>query len=70
MKITSRNQLPGTIVSVTRGPVSAMVKIKVAEGLTISATVTSEAVDELGLKEGMSAVALFKASSVMLALEE
>lgn len=69
MRLAARNQIRGTIVSVTRGPVMAMVKIDIGDGQAISATLTSEAADELDLREGQQAVALFKASSVMLGVE-
>jgi molybdate transport system regulatory protein len=68
MQLSARNQLTGTIVSIVRGPVTAMVKIDVA-GQHVSATLTSEAADELGLIEGMEVVALFKASAVILGVD-
>jgi molybdopterin-binding protein len=69
MKLSARNQLTGTVVSVTRGPVTAMVKIDVGGGQHVSATLTTEGADELGLTEGASVTAIFKASAVMLGVE-
>ena len=66
MKISARNQLAGTIVSVTPGAVNATVKIDIGEGVVITASITNEAVDELGLKAGDSATAIVKASDVMI----
>lgn len=68
MQLSARNQLTGTVVSVTRGPVTALVKLDVG-GQHISATLTTEAADELGLVAGASATAIFKASSVILGVE-
>jgi molybdopterin-binding protein len=68
MQLSARNQLTGTIVSIVRGPVTAMVKLDVA-GQHVSATLTSEAADELGLIEGKEVVAIFKASAVILGVE-
>jgi molybdopterin-binding protein len=69
MKLSARNQLKGTVVSVTRGPVTALVKMDVGGGQHITATLTTEAADELGLKEGSPATAIFKASAVILGVE-
>ena len=68
MQLSARNQLTGTIVSIVRGPVTALVKLDVA-GQHVSATLTSEAADDLGLVEGREVVAIFKASAVILGVE-
>lgn len=68
MDLSARNQLSGTIVSLTRGPVTTLVKMDVG-GQYLSATVTTEAADQMGLIEGRPAVAIFKASSVILGVE-
>lgn len=69
MQLTARNMLKGTVVSVTKGPVTALVKVDVGGGQHVSATVTSESVDELGLAEGKPVTAIFKASAVILGIE-
>lgn len=69
MKLSARNQLTGTIVSVTRGPVTALVKIDVGGGQHISATLTTEAADDLELTAGSPVTAIFKASAVILGVE-
>jgi molybdopterin-binding protein len=69
MKLTARNQLKGTVVSVTRGPVSALVKIDLGGGHHVSATVTTEGVDDLGIAEGKEVTAIFKASAVILGVD-
>jgi molybdopterin-binding protein len=69
MRLSARNQLTGTVVSVTRGPVMALVKIDVGSGQHISATLTAEAADDLELTEGSALTAIFKASAVMLGVE-
>jgi len=68
MRLSARNQLKGTVVSIVRGPVTALVKIDVG-GQHLSATLTAEACDELGLVEGKETVAIFKASAVILGVE-
>lgn len=66
MKISARNQIAGTVLSVTKGATTSHVKLKLTGGETITASITNEAVDELGLKEGMPATAIVKASDVMI----
>jgi molybdopterin-binding protein len=67
MKISARNQIPGKVTAVTKGATTAHVKIDIG-GTTITASITNEAVDELGLKNGSSVKAIVKASDVMVAV--
>ena len=69
MKLSARNQLPGKIVEVKKGATTAHVRIEIAPGKVITASITNEAVDELGLKVGARATAIIKASSVMIAVD-
>jgi molybdate transport system regulatory protein len=66
LKTSARNQLLGTVSEVTRGAVNAEVRLALDAGPTLTAIVTMEAVDDLGLAPGRSAVALIKASSLIL----
>ena len=66
MKISARNQLSGTIASVKEGAVNGVVAIDLGS-TTIKADITMEAIKDLGLKEGMDAVAVVKATNVMFA---
>jgi len=68
MKLSARNRLDGTVVEITRGEAIANVVLDVG-GQRIVASITVEAVDELGLKEGSSATAVIKASDVMIGIE-
>jgi molybdopterin-binding protein len=69
MKLSARNQLKGSVVSVTRGPVTALVKIDVGNGQHITATLTTEAADDLELTAGSEVTAIFKASHVIVGVE-
>ena len=69
MRLSARNQLEGTVVSITRGPVTALVKVDLGGGQHISATLTTEAADDLGLAPGAPVSAIFKASAVILGVE-
>ena len=68
MRISARNQLSGTVTNVSRGASIANVELDVA-GQRIVASITVEAVDELGLSQGDDVVAIIKASDVMIAIE-
>lgn len=66
MKTTARNQFAGTVKAVELGPVSASVTISLKSGEDITATMTSAAASRLKLKKGKEALALIKASAVVL----
>lgn len=65
MKISARNQIKGTVASVTDGAVNGIVKIAFAD-TAISATISMAAIKELGLAEGKEAIAVIKATEVMV----
>lgn len=66
MKLSARNQLRGTVKDVQKGQTTAHVRIDVGQGVILTASITNEAVDELGLKPGDAATAIIKASDVMV----
>jgi molybdopterin-binding protein len=68
MKLSARNQLKGTVRAIRRGEAIANVELDVA-GNRVVASITVEAVDELGLSEGSEVTAVIKASDVMLATD-
>ena len=69
MKLSTRNQLPGTVTSVTSGEAMAVVKIKLDGGPEITSSITREAAEDLGLAEGSRVIALVKSTEVALATE-
>lgn len=66
MKISARNQIAGTVVSVTPGAVSASVKIDIGGGNIVTSSVTNEAVADLGLSVGDKVTVIVKASDVLI----
>jgi molybdopterin-binding protein len=66
MKLSARNQLAGTVTEIRRGEAIANVVLDVA-GQRLVASITVEAVDELGLTEGSRVTAIVKASDVIIA---
>ena len=69
MRLSTRNQIPATVVEINAGDAIANVVMD-ANGQRLVASVTVEAVRELGIAEGSEVVALVKASDVMLAVED
>ena len=68
MPISARNQIKGTVTSITRGEATANVVID-ANGLRLVSSITVEAVQELGLREGSNVTAIVNASDVILATD-
>ena len=66
MKTSARNHFAGRVRAVRAGAVNDEIELEVIGGLVIVATVTRESCNELGLAVGAKAVALVKASSIML----
>ena len=68
MRLSARNQLKGKIQTITKGQTTSHVRIDIG-GSVVTASITNEAVDDLGLKEGQDAYAVIKASDVMIGVE-
>lgn len=68
MKISARNLLTGTVVEVIKGATTSHVRIDIGTAI-VTASITNEAVDELKLAKGKKAIAVIKASDVMVAVE-
>jgi molybdate transport system regulatory protein len=66
LRLSPRNQLRGTVSAVKAGPVNAEVAITLPGGTVVHAVVTQDAVADLGLKQGVAAAAVIKASHVVL----
>jgi molybdopterin-binding protein len=68
MKLSARNILKGTITKIVKGATTSHVLIDV-NGTTITASITNESVDDLGLRVGMAASAIIKSSEVIVGIE-
>ena len=66
MKLSARNQLKGKIVDVTKGATTSHVRVDLGHGVIVTASITNEAVTDLGLQKGDDAWAVIKASDVMI----
>ena len=66
LKLSTRNQLWGTISNIFRGPINSEVVISLPGNKTVCAVVTTESVQTMQLQEGQDVCAAFKASAVLL----
>ena len=66
MKLSARNVFAGSVTRITKGAVNAEVEIALKTGEKIIAGITNGSVDNLGLQQGKSAVAIVKATWVIL----
>jgi len=69
-ELSARNQLAGSISRVEKGAVTSMVGVTLPGGTVVTASVTNDAVEALGLRVGQEATAVFKAYSVMVAVPQ
>jgi molybdopterin-binding protein len=65
MQVSARNQLPGKVVSINSGEAIANVELDVS-GQRLVASITVEAVQQLGLEPGKDVIAVIKASDVIV----
>jgi len=68
-QLSARNQLAGTVSRIEKGAVSSLVVLTLPGGAALSASITNEGLDALGLKVGAPATAVFKAYAVMVATQ-
>jgi len=69
VRTSARNSLAGTVVRRERGAVNDEITLEIADGKTITATITHGSAEALGLDSGAAATALIKASHVILVVE-
>ena len=67
MKLSARNVITGTVTEVVKGAAAAKVKIDIGNGQILTASITTDAVDDLALATGDTVQAVVKASDVMIA---
>jgi len=66
MTISARNQISGTITSITPGAVNGSIKVDIGGGNSVTANITEEAIADLGLAIGETVTVIIKASDVMI----
>ena len=70
MKISARNQFLGNVVRIQRGAVNDEIELGLSSGKTIIATISHESTEDLGLQPGSQAVAMIKASSIIVVVDD
>lgn len=70
MRTSARNALRGDVISISSGPVNAEVQLAVSDGVVLTAILTRRSIEALQLEVGKPAIALIKASFVLLALDD
>lgn len=66
MKISARNQIPGTVASITPGAVNGSVKVDIGNGIIVTSSITEEAIADLALQPGDAVTVVIKASDVLI----
>ena len=66
MQLSARNQLNGKVTGIELGAVMANVKIEISEPNVITAVITKESAEKLGLKEGDDVAAIIKSTEVII----
>jgi molybdopterin-binding protein len=69
LRLSTRNQIAGTVEDVQLDGILASVKVRLGTGEMITAAITREAAEEIGLGQGLDVKVLVKATEVMLAVE-
>jgi len=68
LKLSASNQFKGKIISVENGVITAKVRVEVKGPVIITAVITKDAVEDLGLKVGDDVSAIVKSTEVMIAI--
>jgi molybdopterin-binding protein len=69
VRLSTRNQLTGTVTGIDTGSVMTVVKIELDRGQQITASITKDAAEDLDLKVGAPVTVLIKFTEVMLGVE-
>jgi molybdate transport system regulatory protein len=67
LKISARNQLKGKVLSIEKDQITAKVKVEIKAPVVVTAVITKEAIEELGVKVGDEVQAVIKSTEVMIA---
>jgi molybdopterin-binding protein len=69
VKLSARNQIKAKVKQVTPGSVNTEVVLEVSPGVTVTAMISKQSAERLGLAPGKDAYAVIKASDVMVAVD-
>lgn len=66
MKLSARNQIPGTITAIMPGAVNGTIKVDIGGGTIVTSSITNEAIDDLALAIGDEVTVIVKSSDVLI----
>ncbi len=66
MKISARNQIPGTVVAIVPGAVNGSIKVDIGGGIIVTSNITEEAIADLAFEVGDRIIVVVKASDVLI----
>jgi len=69
VRLSTRNQLPGTVESVQVGEAMTVVKVRLDGGQSMTAAITRDAADDLALANGTKVTVLIKSTDVVVGVE-
>ncbi|WP_168583118.1 TOBE domain-containing protein [Gephyromycinifex aptenodytis] len=69
MRLSTRNQIPGKVVSVTSGEAMAVVKVEIEGGQVLTSSITLDALTDLGIAVGKEVSLVIKSTDVALGVE-
>lgn len=70
MRLSTRNQLSGTVLSVARGEAMAVVKVQLTGSeVVMTSAITAESADDLGIEVGKEVTLLVKSTEVAIGVE-
>lgn len=69
MNVSARNQIRGKVIGIRKNDLHAVVTFETECGLRMSATITTSALEDMSIKEGVEVMALIKSTQVMLAMK-
>jgi molybdopterin-binding protein len=69
MKISARNQIPGTVKMIKKGPVSTEIVIVIGGGYEIVSSITTHSAEKMNIAQGSKVYAIVKASEVMIGID-
>jgi len=69
VKLSARNMLKGKIIKIVHGAVNSEITLELPGEQQVVSIITKASAERLGLKEGMEAYAVIKASEVMIAVD-
>ncbi len=70
MQLSASNQLRGKVVAVQLGPITSRIVIEIAPGVNVVSLISTHSVERLGLEVGKEAVAIIKATEVIVGVAE